>query len=657
MKRAWIGPALLLCILCGCHRQPAPETVPPATRPAATQPATLPPETLPPETLPPEPLTLDREPGHFDTWEDLFLLSGAADPRYPPALNGQPLELTSEGAFSLSVPLEVGENTLQLTYLDQTVTFTVTRRYTTVRYLHTEGGEYCSGATIRAEIIARQDSVVELSFNGQQVTLSPSDDQLGFAVPQGFCRYTHRFDPLPSRQEDRDLGPMTYTVTCHGIREEYATGPILLRGAVEMRRSDPEATPTGYRDVGSGYIVEIVDVNAETFDGRTLDDKSNPTMNYLPQGTVDYGTQGVYYNESANRYYYLLRCGVRVYRRNDNRPLGTVPVVDCYNGLLPDHNELSVARFRVDGHHTELALDCLWKAPFFFDQEAQAYYTQDWHRFILDEYTATYVDITFCYATVLENLPQIPEDHPLFSRAELIQNEADCTLRLHLKEPGGFYGWNAYYNEDGQLCFRFLNPVAVTPADNFYGADLTGLTVMIDVGHGGQDPGAYYPDSAGLYWKESERNLALAQALAGELEGVGARVLLNRTDEDYTLTRAERIAFLMEQEPDFCICIHHNADRQSGMRGIESWYFTPFSLDAAQSVCQAHADGSLYPNSRLSWHYYYVARQTVCPIVLAENGYMSNKKEMDLISDPERLLLRAQALARGIVNYYLAESQ
>ena len=61
-----------------------------------------------------------------------------------------------------------------------------------------------------------------------------------------------------------------------------------------MKEKDPDVTPDagGYRDVGSGYIVEIVDVCAETFNGQSLDNKSHPEWNYLPKGTVDYGTQG-----------------------------------------------------------------------------------------------------------------------------------------------------------------------------------------------------------------------------------------------------------------------------------------------------------------------------------------------------------------------------
>ena len=50
---------------------------------------------------------------------------------------------------------------------------------------------------------------------------------------------------------------------------------------------------------------------------------------------------------------------------------------------------------------------------------------------------------------------------------------------------------------------------------------------------------------------------------------------------------------------------------------------------------------------------YYMGRQTFCPVVLTENGYMSNAADMDAIADQATNVKKAQALARGIADYYL----
>lgn len=644
-----------LCLLAGCAKQPEqtqPTMIPTTTQAPATEATTVPPTTqapaLPLEMAQP----LETE---LVTTDETILIAGTADPRYSVQVNDQTVQPGEDGSFSYEQALEVGENTITVTYLDEVREYAVTRRYTTAWYAYEADATCNSGAAVYAELYAREGSKVRVTFRGEVHTVSPSDNQLGMGAPEGFDYYVYAFTAPSKNEEPIEMGAITYTVTCDDIKEVYTSGNITCEAAVPMKKSDEDVTPAvaPYQNVGSGYIVEIVDVNAETFNGENVDDKSDPTMNYLPKGTVDYGSQGTYYNSSANRYYYKLRCGVRVYSRNDNKPLGMAPVVDCYNGYLPDHNEINVASMEVNGHHTYLTLDTLWKAPFFFDEEPQEYKRDNWYKYILDEYNPNYMDITFCYATVFTGSVEIPEDHPLFSGAEVIQNEADHTLRLYLKTPGAFYGWSAYYNEQDQLCFQFLNPVTVTQADNAYGADLSGITVMLDVGHGGEDPGAYYPNKNGKMFKESERNLYLANLIKTELESIGATVLMNRTDEERTTTRTERVAYLIEQSPDFCLCVHHNADLATHLTGYESWYFTSHSRNAAEHSLEANLENDAYRRGKMAWNTYFLARQTVCPVVLSENGYMTNSWEMNRIADNEIMAQKAQALTQGIVNYYL----
>lgn len=657
MKRKIIKCVMICCCFCllaGCMGQPE-QTQPTTTMPTTQTPTTVP-TTVPTTEAPALPLEMAQPLEQaLVTLDETVVFAGTADPRYTVEINGQQIQPDEEGNFSYEAALEVGDNIVTIAYLDEVLEYAVNRRYTTAWYAHEEAASCNSGASVYAELYAREGSAVRVSFRGEVHTLLPSDNQLGMGAPEGFDYYVYGFTAPGKNEEAINLGPITYTVTCDDITEEFKSGDITCEAAVPMKKSNPDITPdtAPYQDVGSGYIVEIVDVNAETFNGENLDDKSIPTMNYLPKGTVDYGTQGTYRNSSARRDYYKLRCGVRVYSSNDNKPLGMAPVVDCYNGYLPDHNEINVASMEISGHHTYLTLDCLWKAPFFFDEEPQDYKRDNWYRYILDDYNPNYVDITFCYATVFTGSIEIPEDHPLFSGAEVIQNEADYTLRLYLKAPGAFYGWSAYYNGQDQLVFQFLNPVTVTQADNAYGGDLTGITVMIDAGHGGEDPGAYYADSRGKNWKESERNLYLSNLIKEELESIGATVLMNRTTEEKTTTRTERVAYLMEQAPDICLCVHHNADLATGLTGYESWYFTSHSRDAAEHVLNTNLESEVYRRGKMSWNTYFLARQTVCPVVLSENGYMSNSWEMNRIADNEIMAQKAKALVQGIVNYYL----
>lgn len=450
--------------------------------------------------------------------------------------------------------------------------------------------------------------------------------------------------------------------------------------------SKPPVTPEGgdYINVGYGYIAEVIQPDVETFDGGKTDDYSHPTNNYLPEGTVDYCAKDIVYGSSMK--YVQLRSGHRVYYDKKVYPFETggyyhmIKEVKQYEGWLPDHNEIGVVSLQTVGRHSILTLDCLWKAPFYFDNNQTGYANPKSAKdrdYAVVSNNITYVDITFCYATVFTGNVSIPAGHPLFKSAEIIKNEADYTLRLHLRKAGGFYGWHAYYNDNDQLCFQFLNPAKVTAADNKYGADLTGTLVMLDVGHGGLDGGAAVAlcptcnvemmasdlksgrcptckTKAETVCDEAELNMALANALKAELESIGATVVLNRTD-DSIITVNDRQAQMLEISPDICIAIHQNSNNSESVRGFFSMYYTPWSQMLANYIRENTKQTGVYTRNILQWSAaYFMCRQPVCPTVLTENGFMSNEKDLVDMRDPAKVEIKAAAIAQSVADYFLA---
>ena len=148
-----------LCLLAGCAKQPEPTqpvtTVPPTTQVPTTEATTVPPTTeapaLPLEMVQP----LETE---LVTIEETLLFAGMADPRYCVEINGQTVQPGEDGSFSCELALEVGENTVTVTYLDEVRKYTVTRRYTTAWYAHAEGTTCCRGASVYEELYAREGS-------------------------------------------------------------------------------------------------------------------------------------------------------------------------------------------------------------------------------------------------------------------------------------------------------------------------------------------------------------------------------------------------------------------------------------------------------------------------------------------------------------------
>ena len=434
----------------------------------------------------------------------------------------------------------------------------------------------------------------------------------------------------------------------------------------------PPVTPSGgnYENVGSGYIAEVIQVNVESFDGDTYDDYSHPTNNYLPEGTVDYCAKELVYGSGLK--YVKLRSGHRVYYDKKVYPHASEPYarmvaeVKQYAGTLPDHNEIGVVSLETVGRHSVLTLDTMWKAPFYFETNQSGYANPKGGKerdYAVSSNNATYVDITFCYATEFEGSVSIPGDHPLFKSAEVIKNESDHTLRLHLRKRGSLYGWHAYYNDQDQLCFQFLNPVKVTAAENKYGADLTGTTIMIDVGHGGVDGGAVAKDAEGKTWDEAELNLLLANALKAELESVGATVVMNRYGDD-RIDVNERQRDLLKKSPDICIAIHQNSTSDNTTRRFDCFYYTSWSQLLAKNIYERTKESGVYSylkkdvlqsGTRLRWSAnYFMCRQTLCPVVLTENGYMSNPEDLAAMIDPVKVEIKATAIAHGVADYFLA---
>ncbi|MBR6694274.1 MAG: N-acetylmuramoyl-L-alanine amidase [Clostridia bacterium] len=567
------------------------------------------------------------------------VLSGVSDPEVPLLINGDEIERDDKGAFSAEYSLEVGNNKFVISQGDKTYTYIVRYRFDIINSYTPSGNmKYESGSTFAVTANARVGSVVTATFDGKTITLTRDDTHGGDEEAEKsdtFVNYSGSFTLPSGNKQDLNLGAVSITATHSGVKKTVKTGNITCK-RIELP-----------------VVAEVVTFSAETFSGDTTDDASRPTNNYLPKGTVDY-VVGRAYNGSKE--YLLLRCGRRVYVNKKMVPTNeTVTVAREYEGTLPDTNKLSVDSLSVGARHTVLTLNTEWKAPFLLDLLPQKYTNPAKQDYTVSSVTAEYVEITFCYAESLEGEILLPADHPLFSSAEVIADGKNQKLRLNFKKKGAFYGWNAYYNEGGQLVFEFLHPATVTAAENDYGADLTGVTILIDVGHGGKDFGA--PGIGNTYF-EDERNLNLGFMIKQELEGMGATVIMNR-ESNVTIKADDRCEQLKKLKPDLCIAIHHDSNASSRPNGFGMYYSTLFSYDAAKFIFDRTVEADIYDKdaagyrAKLDWHYYFVARMSDCPVVLTENGFMSSPIDRDGIVNENINRDKAKAITRGVADYFL----
>ena len=123
--------------------------------------------------------------------------------------------------------------------------------------------------------------------------------------------------------------------------------------------------------------------------------------------------------------------------------------------------------------------------------------------------------------------------------------------------------------------FHLLEPfrVVIDVAKKPPGSTRTVSRIVLDPGHGGNDPGATGP--SGL--KEKDVTLAIAHKIAPVLAKQGMEVGLTRDDDRY-VTLEERTARANSFGADLFVSIHCNASENKARRGVETYV-----LDTSQS--------------------------------------------------------------------------
>jgi N-acetylmuramoyl-L-alanine amidase len=214
--------------------------------------------------------------------------------------------------------------------------------------------------------------------------------------------------------------------------------------------------------------------------------------------------------------------------------------------------------------------------------------------------------------------------------------------------------------------------VAVAPCGGTVivtGTPLSGATVVVDPGHGGDEPGAVGP--AGTL--EKDVNLAVAEELERQLEDAGAVVVLTRT-ADYRITLASRRAIANALRPGLFLSIHHNADPDGPHDGPGAeTYFQVASSESKraaglvyETMLQAFSGediawvgdtdaGAKYRIRDDGTDYYGILRGVDVPAVLSEAAFISNPAEEALLATREFQEVEAQALASAIGRFLLTD--
>ena len=196
------------------------------------------------------------------------------------------------------------------------------------------------------------------------------------------------------------------------------------------------------------------------------------------------------------------------------------------------------------------------------------------------------------------------------------------------------------------------------------------VRVMLDPGHGGDDEGA---SSKVPVVKEKDLTLTLAKRIGAQLKKAGLHVDYTRT-RDVTLSLDDRSRIARKKNADLFISIHANHASNTEASGVETYILPPSGYPGTAEGC--HARGwqignrndfhntllgfSIHqrlsaqanaPDRGLKRQSFFVLRETSCPAVLLEFGFLSNQAETHRMLDSTWQEHCTAAVVAGVLSY------
>ena len=183
--------------------------------------------------------------------------------------------------------------------------------------------------------------------------------------------------------------------------------------------------------------------------------------------------------------------------------------------------------------------------------------------------------------------------------------------------------------------------------------------IVIDAGHGGDDPGKVGINGA----LEKDINLQIAQKVKTYLELEGIRVVMTRTDASglydpgaqnkKVQDMKRRIAIIEEAAPVITVSIHQNSYPEEYVKGAQVFYYKGSDgSKAAAEIMQKSLKDRLDPENKREAKAngsYYLLKKTSSPIIIVECGFLSNSQEAEKLSGDEYQERVAWAVFMGIM--------
>lgn len=188
-----------------------------------------------------------------------------------------------------------------------------------------------------------------------------------------------------------------------------------------------------------------------------------------------------------------------------------------------------------------------------------------------------------------------------------------------------------------------VHPVGLEPEE---------ITVILDPGHGGKDPGSFSPHNL----PEKDANLRMAKAVKKAMEEIGYKVYLTREDDTF-VELYDRPRLAHEKNAAAFISIHHNAPPPNKnplefrYTAVYAWNEIGQELGTAINKSMAEVLEGEVKNNGVPHANYAVTRNPEIPSCLIEVDFLTSPESELSCWDKNRRVMLAKAIAEGFKNW------
>jgi N-acetylmuramoyl-L-alanine amidase len=178
------------------------------------------------------------------------------------------------------------------------------------------------------------------------------------------------------------------------------------------------------------------------------------------------------------------------------------------------------------------------------------------------------------------------------------------------------------------------------------------VTIVVDPGHGGHDPGTQ--GSGYSYLPEKSLNLAIGSNLTQQLRSRGANAVMTRTG-DWFVELGNRPKVADSSNAELFISIHIDASRSNpGASGMTVYMSKSPSVGSQQAARHIHSAlrAAGFETRGVRRANYKVLRESNCAAVLVECGFLTNAGDARMLNQPYSQQRIAAAIAEGVADYF-----